>query len=278
MSRGTWYERSCRLLCCAGSLVNAMGKGIPGGYAGRGTPGTDKDTDFCTHCHTHTPTRQTHTRRCGSDTCAHWFYIVYLYIIILFYYFILFYIFVYLFINTSESQQQLEQWPPHRSKNSHHTTDTATDMTGIAGVGWGLDEGCWWIGLKKGGRWAGDGQGSRRDMSQALVCFFFYLNPFLNLLIHIFYISYRLQYTETTHRPHPHYKRKSEGSFFIITAYKTKRDGPTLATNASRWVVLRQQQMVCRPTKTGPNDAFGVVWAISKFFPFFHSCFINTNY
>ena len=76
----------------------------------------------------------------------------------------------------------------------------------------------------------------------------------------------------------PCYKRESEGLFFIITAYKTKHDGPALATNASRRVVLRQQQTVCRPAKTGPNDAFGVVWAISKFFPFFLSCFINTNY
>ena len=75
----------------------------------------------------------------------------------------------------------------------------------------------------------------------------------------------------------PRYKRESEGLFFIITAYKTKHDGPALATNASRRVVLRQQQIVCRPAKTGPNDAFGVVWAISKFFPFFLSCFINTN-
>ena len=239
-----------------------MGMGIPGGYAGKGTPGKDTDTCFCTQHHTRTLTRQTHTRRCGFDTCPHSFYIVYIYIL-LFYFIISFYfIFVYLFINTSESQQ-LEQWPPRRSKNSYHTTNTATDTTGIAGVGWGLDEGCWWIGLEKGGRWAGDGQGSRRDTSRALVCFFFYLKPFLNLLIHIFYISYRLQYMETTHRPHPRYKHESVGLFLTlrhddmqnnpqtppslqtrvggVVSYLTTWRGmqirptdPTLATNVSR--------------------------------------------
>ena len=119
-------------------------------------------------------------------------------------------------INTSESQQQLEKRPPHCSKNSHHTTNTAMDTTGIAGVGWGLDEGCWWIGLEKGGRWAGDGQGSRHNTSRALVCFFFYLKSFLNLLIHIFYISYRLQYTKMTHRPHPRYKHELMGLFLTL--------------------------------------------------------------
>ena len=164
---------------------------------------------------------------------------------------------------------------------------------------------------REGGRWAGDGQGSRRDTSRALVCFFFYLKSFLNLLIHIFYISYRLQYTKTTHRPHPRYKRELVGLFLTLRhdGMQIRLTDPTLATNASRWgcflpydmtackydsqtppslqtrvggvvfyqylfhanrwVVLRQQQTVCRPTKTGPNDAFGVVWAISKFFPSF---------
>ena len=100
-------------------LVKAMGKGIPGGYAGRGTPGMDKDTDFCTHCHTRTPTCQTHTRRCGFDTCAHSFYIVYLYFIILFCYFILFlYLFICLSIHLSHN---------NNLNNDHHVTQrTAT--------------------------------------------------------------------------------------------------------------------------------------------------------
>ena len=43
-----------------------MGKGVPGGYVGMGTPGTDKGKDFCTHYHTrHTHTRHTHTHHGG---------------------------------------------------------------------------------------------------------------------------------------------------------------------------------------------------------------------
>ena len=64
-------------------------------------------------------------------------------------------------------------------------------------------------------------------------------------------------HANTTHRPHPRYKHKSVGLFFIIYFF-----------HVSRWV-LRQQQTVCRPTKMGPNNAKCIVWAISKFFPSF---------
>ena len=46
-------------------VVKAMGKGIPGGYTGRGTAGTGRDTVFCTRCRTRTLTRKTRTRHTG---------------------------------------------------------------------------------------------------------------------------------------------------------------------------------------------------------------------
>ena len=42
-----------------------MGKGIPGGYAGRGTAGMDKDKVLRTLRHTRTLTRDTHTHQHG---------------------------------------------------------------------------------------------------------------------------------------------------------------------------------------------------------------------
>jgi hypothetical protein len=45
--------------------VLVMGTGIPGGYTGMGTPGTDKDTSICTHDRTRTLTRHTHTHHAG---------------------------------------------------------------------------------------------------------------------------------------------------------------------------------------------------------------------
>ena len=47
------------------------GYGLPGGYAGRGTVGTDKDTYFCTHHLTHTPTCHTHTHAVGLSPENH---------------------------------------------------------------------------------------------------------------------------------------------------------------------------------------------------------------
>ena len=46
-------------------LVKVMGKGIPSGYTGRGTTGTDKDKVLHTLRHTHTLTRDTHTHQHG---------------------------------------------------------------------------------------------------------------------------------------------------------------------------------------------------------------------
>ena len=42
-----------------------MGKGVPGGYAGMGTPGTDKGKHFCTQHRTRTHTCRTHTHHGG---------------------------------------------------------------------------------------------------------------------------------------------------------------------------------------------------------------------
>jgi hypothetical protein len=41
------------------------GTDIPGGYAGKGTAGTDRDTYFGTRHHTHTHTRHTRTHSGG---------------------------------------------------------------------------------------------------------------------------------------------------------------------------------------------------------------------
>jgi hypothetical protein len=61
-----------------------MGKGIPRGYAGMGTPGTDKGKDFCTHHHTRTHTRCTHTHHGGyAYLCWVKIYIFKYYIIII---------------------------------------------------------------------------------------------------------------------------------------------------------------------------------------------------
>ena len=116
------------------SIGKVMGTGIPGGYAGKGTPGKDTDTCFCTQHHTRTLTRQTHTRRCGFDSlkmmCVFYFYILY---------FIFIFISLYLLIcSSSHHNLNINNDKPRRSKNSHHATDTAMDTTGIAGVGWGL--------------------------------------------------------------------------------------------------------------------------------------------
>ena len=49
----------------------AMGMGIPGGYAGRGTTDTDRDTYFSIRPHTRTHTRRTHTRNSGFALLIH---------------------------------------------------------------------------------------------------------------------------------------------------------------------------------------------------------------
>ena len=196
----------------------------------------------------------------------------------------------------------IKEQPPHNQHRNRHDRDSGGGMR----AGWGLLVNRARDGREMGRRWAG--LEMRHVSSPGMFLFllktiFKFTNTYflyiLQLAIHgndpqtppslqtqvggvvSYLMTWRHDMTwheNMTHRPHPRYKRESEGLFFIITAYKTKRDGPTFATNASWWVVLRQQQTVCRPMKTGPNDAFGVVWAISKFFPFFLSCFINTNY
>ena len=42
-----------------------MGRDIPGGYPGKGTPGMDMGMGFCTHHHHHTRTRHTCTHQAG---------------------------------------------------------------------------------------------------------------------------------------------------------------------------------------------------------------------
>ena len=49
----------------------AMGMGIPGGYAGRGTTGTDRDSYFSIQPHTRTHTRHTHTHNGGYALQIH---------------------------------------------------------------------------------------------------------------------------------------------------------------------------------------------------------------
>jgi hypothetical protein len=67
------------------------GTDISGGYAGRGTPGTDTDTEFCTHHQTRTPTRHTHTHYGGFVTENH----------VRFHFIISFSLFYYLFSNNN---------------------------------------------------------------------------------------------------------------------------------------------------------------------------------
>ena len=53
-------------------LVMVMGMGIPGGYTGKGTTGTDKDTYFGIRPCTRTLIRHTRTRSCGFALQRPW--------------------------------------------------------------------------------------------------------------------------------------------------------------------------------------------------------------
>ena len=102
-----------------------MGMGIPGGYAGKGTPGKDTDTCFCTQHHTRTLTRQTHTRRCGFDSLK---------MMCVFYFYIYILIFAYLFVKSPQLEHQqrqttsLKEQPPCNRHRDGHDRDSRGGM------------------------------------------------------------------------------------------------------------------------------------------------------